>query len=124
MIGVLGAGCGAKPCEAVARVFCADGAIDCDVAKAVFVAAELPDAACTEALEVLRVAEKGPADMRSMIKVTVLQELMKQSPKLTPAQVEALGVSARATAEANAGMADGPVFSGYEVQGKAPLPDR
>jgi len=111
---VLATGCGAKPCE-VAKAFCADGAIDCEVARATFAAAELPDAACVDALEVLRVAEKGPADMRSMIKVTVLQELMKQSPKLSPAQVEALGVQARAIAEVNAAEADGPGprFVGY-----------
>jgi len=125
---VVGA-CNTAPsaCDRLGQAFCEAAGVDCAMSKKLFAEAELPATKCEEAIVTLReVLPMLSPDPRGHGLTAFLREVMRDSPKMSEAQLDALsqavglmGVPAAYAAGPQVGPGADPagmpqnVFSGY-----------
>ena len=86
--------CNTSPpaCDRLGQAYCEAADIDCTMSKTLFTAAGLPAARCEEAIETLRgLMPMLSPDMRGVALAVFLREVMRDSPKMSEAQLDALG---------------------------------
>jgi hypothetical protein len=89
-------------CKSLADAFCERTPITCEAAGSMMVGAQLSDDACNTAREQLVATDALSPDMRGRAQAEVLATLMKTSPVVSPADVDALLAEANASAAAGA----------------------
>ena len=117
------AACAPSPppaCERLARSFCEVAAVPCADAHELFVRAGLSEAQCVEGVEALPLGASVGADMRGYALAAFLREVLRGSPRLDAAEVDAmasrLGLPPRvAPAGGDAGAGGAPPRAPVEI---------
>ena len=89
-----------RGCDAFAQGLCEVADVPCETARALLTAAEVTDADCDEGLALFGVIEDEEPALRMAMANQALIMVLRNSPKLTPEQLEAITGHARAAAMA------------------------
>lgn len=82
--------CGGSACDRYADAYCKASHMSCEATRVLFRRAELPTEVCVEGVQAVADFSRLGEDVRGMALAALLRDTMKKSPKLTPAEVDAV----------------------------------